>query len=78
MAELEAYGVTQIMAFQECSKWTEFWHGIFGKKFNGRGKGSTERNLFNWLSVYGLEWNSFFAEKADGRDGLALVYEKER
>ncbi len=69
------------MAFQECCKWNDFWSGIFEKKLGGSGKARNYTCVHVCTvsnSLHFVEWNSFFAEKADGRDGLALVYHKDR
>ena len=44
LAELEAYGECHLMAFQECSKWKEFWEPVFRAPFAG--KGNVSSNTF--------------------------------
>ena len=61
------------MAFQECSKWAEFWQKTFEAGF-----GKVIMSFCLFFLTHTLDWNCYFAEKADGRDGLALIYEKER
>ena len=70
MNELRAYGFADFMAFQECSKWQEFW----SKEFSGNDWEELEKEADGfWVGM-----GTFFAEKQDGKDGLAIVYNSER